>query len=73
MCMGGGSPSMPKLPEPPKTPPLPTPMSKRLDTSKKKKKLGGRRGPQDTASLRIPIGVAKPSSGTGLSIPKSTY
>ena len=71
MCFGGGAPSMPKLPEPPKTPPPPTSMAKRLDTSKKKPK--SRRGPQDTGTLRIPMGVAKPSSGTGLSIPKSTY
>ena len=70
MCFGGGSPSMPAMPSPPKPPPPPTKPASALSIKKKKP---GRRVSEGTSSLRIPMGVAKPSSGSGLSIPKSTY
>ena len=69
MCFGG-SPSMPATPSTPTPPPPPTKPASRLGTKKKKTET---RASQGTASLRIPMGVAKPAAGSGLSIPKSTY
>ena len=70
MCFGPDIPDPPKPPSPPTPPPPPTKPAASLSIKKKKT---GRRPSQGTASLRIPMGVAKPSSGSGLSIPKSPY
>ena len=68
-----GGPKIPDMPPPPSPPTPPPPPTKPAAALSMKKKKVGRRASQGTASLRIPMGVAKPSTGSGLSIPKSSY
>ena len=69
MCLG--SPSTPDMPTPkaPTVPPPPTPVARKLKTKlgdkrRKRRKIG-------TSALRIPLGMASPTSGAGLSIPSA--